>query len=317
MELLLGLTDLGAVSRSQTMCLWKKASSKKKKKNSPYPLQLAPCHFGVRRQPIMSHLSHLCGAVAKHIWQDACRLRRLSYSAPVSLPPRAELLSLISACLIFGPSVLSVSFSEQRLVSVTVDWLRVWESWPNEALPKSAGSRHARERNLNTCATRQAGKASVWPTVCHCFVAICFWQCVCVCVCVWQRERERETVVARARTKHSATRTWVWRSDWWSTRWRLFSQYFCFTAFCLFVGVAVHQHHADADRNMSFMLSIKDCRSSKGISCSRDDLGLVFPVNLCNDSSAVLSFISLSAGCLFFRSAGWTKWDIYRCHFAL
>lgn len=30
------------------------------------PLQLAPCHFGVRRQPIMSHLTCVCGAALKH-----------------------------------------------------------------------------------------------------------------------------------------------------------------------------------------------------------------------------------------------------------
>lgn len=45
MELLLGLTDLGAVSRSQTMCLWKKASSKKKKKKLSLPAAISTVSF--------------------------------------------------------------------------------------------------------------------------------------------------------------------------------------------------------------------------------------------------------------------------------
>lgn len=70
----------------------------------------------------------------------------------VSLPQRAELLSLISARLIFVPSMLSVlraasGFSQRGPAEGL-------ELQPNDAPPKSAGSRHTRERNLNTRTAR-------------------------------------------------------------------------------------------------------------------------------------------------------------------
>lgn len=158
------------------------------------PLQLALCHFGVRRQPIMPYLSRVCGAALKYIWQSACGLRRLRYSALVSLPLRAELLSLISARLIFVPSVLSVSFAS------SVWFQSPWTGWGFGVVAKW----HSAEERWQSAHTREefgcTHSTSVSPTVCHCFVEICCWPCV------WWREREREPVVVGVRTKQPATR---------------------------------------------------------------------------------------------------------------
>lgn len=54
---------------TQSLALKKKKApeGKSTERKTQHPLQLALCHFGVRRRPIMLHFSHVCGAALKHI----------------------------------------------------------------------------------------------------------------------------------------------------------------------------------------------------------------------------------------------------------
>lgn len=120
-------------------------------------------------------------------------------------PLRAELLSLISASLIFVPSVLSVSFASG------VWFQSPWTGWgfgdaakrhPTDERCRPAHT-HARGIWTHARHSRQARQAlQVWPTVCFCLVDC--WQCV------WKWER------CGGQSRNKAVchqRTWVWHQN--------------------------------------------------------------------------------------------------------
>ncbi len=171
----------------------------------------------------MSHLTHVCGAALKHVWQAACRLRRPHYSVLVSLSLRDELLSLISACLIFVPSVLSVSFVSSVWFQSALDWLRAESQ--SQMTPRwraLAAETHARGIWIHARTTGRQDERVTYrlpPLHCNTLLAVCVW----VCVSAYDSGgQSRNKAVC-------SQRTWVWLSVWWSTKWSLIPQFFCFT----------------------------------------------------------------------------------------
>lgn len=165
------------------------------------PLQLALCHFGVRRRPIMPYLSRVCGGALNYIWQSACGLRRLRFSALVSLPLRAELLSLIRARLIFVPCVLSVS------VASRVWFQSPWAGWGFGVVAKWHSAeecwQRAHTREEFECTHSTIGRQDKCVT--YCLLPPLCWNML-LAVCVIERERESQWRSEVAESEQSSLR---------------------------------------------------------------------------------------------------------------